>query len=145
MTQGRMVSTNAVPEAQCSPDLLKKLDKEDPEKPEPVKLTIPQRQEVLLAALKKDGGLNCLEEWPPRKALALLLEFHHIFSLEPNEIGCTDATKHVIKLLKDKPFRRGFSILPFHWWMRCVNTSRRRWMAVPSDLPSHHGAMPWCC
>ena len=32
-----------------APDLLKKLDDEDPEKPEPVKLMIPQRQDLLLA------------------------------------------------------------------------------------------------
>ena len=83
-----MVTTNTVPEAQCSPDLLKKLDEEDPETPEPIKLTIPQRQELLLTTLKKDGGLDHLKEWPPelvQKTMALPLEFHHIFSLEPNE------------------------------------------------------------
>ena len=98
---GRVVTTNAVPEAQCLPDLLKKLDDEDPDKPEPVKLMIPQRQDLLLAALKKDGGLDRLKEWPPdlaQKAVAFLLEFHHVFLLEPNEIGCTDATEHIIKL-----------------------------------------------
>ena len=70
-----------------------------------------QRQELLLTALKKDGGLDHLKEWPPelaKKVVALLLEFHHIFSLEPNEIGCTDATKHVIELMKDKPFKERF-------------------------------------
>ena len=40
--------------------------------------------------------------------MALLLEFHHIFSLEPNEIGCMDATEHVIKLMKDEPFKERF-------------------------------------
>ena len=55
--------------------------------------------------------LDHLEEWPPelaQKAVALILEFHHIFFLEPNEIGCTDAIKHVIKLLKHKPFKERF-------------------------------------
>ena len=56
---GRVVAANAVPEAQCSPDLLKKLDDEDPDKPEPVKLSTQQRQD-LLAALQKDGGLDRL-------------------------------------------------------------------------------------
>ena len=82
--------------------------------PKPVKLTIPQRQELLLATLKKDGGLDHLKEWPPdlaQKAVALLLEFHHIFSLEPNEIGCTDTTEHVIELLKDEPFKEKFQCL----------------------------------
>ena len=108
---GWVITTNAVPEAQCLPDLLKKLNDEDPDKPEPVKLTIPQRQDLLLTALKKDSGLDHLKEWPPdlaRKAVALLLEFHHVFSLELNEIGCMDMTEHVIELMKDEPFKERF-------------------------------------
>ena len=35
---GRVVAANAVPDAQCLLDLLKKLDDEDPDRPEPVKL-----------------------------------------------------------------------------------------------------------
>ena len=108
---GRVAAANAVPEAQCSPDLLKKLGDEGEDKPEPTKLSTQQRQELLLAALEKDGGLDRLKDWPPelaRRAKALLLEFHHVFSLEPNEIGCTDATKHVIELMKDEPFKERF-------------------------------------
>ena len=107
------MATNAVPDTQCSLDLLKKLDDEDPDRPEPVKLSTQQRQDLLLTALWKDGGLDHLKEWLPdlaQKAVALLLEFHHIFSLEPNEIGCTDATEHIIKLMKDEPFKERF------WW-----------------------------
>ena len=106
-----MAAANAVPEAQCSPDLLKKLGDEGEDKPEPTKLSTQQRQELLLAALEKDGRLDRLKDWPPglaRRAKALLLEFHHVFSLEPNEIGCTDATKHVIELMKDEPFKERF-------------------------------------
>ena len=33
---------------------------------------------------------------------------HHIFSLEPNEIGCTDAAKHFIELLDMEPFKERF-------------------------------------
>ena len=123
-----MVAANAIPDAQCSPDLLKKLDDEDPDRPEPAKLTVQQRQDLLLATLHKDGGLDRLKEWPPdlaQKAVELLLEFHHVFSLEPNEIGCTDATEHLIKL----------SALPLPWWMRCTSIFRRCWTVVPSDLP----------
>ena len=86
---GQVVAANAVPDAQCSLDLLKKLDDEDPDRPEPVKLLTQQRQDLLLTTLQKDGGLDRLKEWPPdlaQKAVALLLEFHHVFSLEPNEI-----------------------------------------------------------
>ena len=106
-----MAAANAVPEAQCSPKLLKQLDDKGNDKLEPAKLSMQQRQELLLAALKKDGGLDCLKEWPPelaKKAVALLLEFHHVFSLEPNKIGCTDTTKHVIELMKEEPFKERF-------------------------------------
>ena len=108
---GRVVAANAVPDTQCLPDLLKKLDDEDPDRPEPVKLLTQQRQDLLLTTLQKDGGLDHLKEWLPdlaQKAVALLLEFHHVFSLEPNEIGCMDATEHVIKLMKDEPFKERF-------------------------------------
>ena len=43
-----------------------------------------------------------------RKVVALLLEFHHVFSLEPNEIGCMDAMEHIIELMKDEPFKERF-------------------------------------
>ena len=78
-----MATANAVPEAQCSPKLLKQLNDEDEDKPEPAKLSMQQRQDLLLTALQKDGGLDCFKEWPPelaKKAVALLLEFHHVFS-----------------------------------------------------------------
>ena len=74
-------------------------------------MTVKERQEALLAALKKDGGLDRLKDWPPAlaaKAVRLLLEFHYIFSLEPNEIGCTDLTEHTIELLNDEPFKERF-------------------------------------
>ena len=106
-----MATANAVPEAQCSPDLLKKLGDKGEDKPEPTKLSTQQRQELLLTALERDSGLDRLKDWPPelaRQAKALLLEFHHVFSLEPNEIGCTDATKHIIELMKDEPFKKRF-------------------------------------
>ena len=106
-----MAAANAVPEAQCSPKLPKQLDNEGEDKPESAKLSTQQRQELLLTALKKDGGLDHLKDWPPelaKKAVALLLEFHHVFSLELNEIGSTDATKHVIELMKDEPFKERF-------------------------------------
>ena len=44
---GRVVAANAVPDAQCLQDLLKKLDNEDPNRPEPVKLLTQQRQDLL--------------------------------------------------------------------------------------------------
>ena len=63
--------------------------------------------------LEKNGSLGKLSSWDPQtaeKAKWLLIEFHHIFSLEPNENGCTEATKHVIEILPDRgePFKERF-------------------------------------
>ena len=52
-----MAAANAVTEAQCSPDLLKKLGDEGEDKPELTKLSTQQRQELLLTALERDRRL----------------------------------------------------------------------------------------
>ena len=97
----RVAAANAIPEAQCSPELLKQLNDESEDKPEPAKLSMQQRQDLLLTAFQKDGRLDHLKEWPlklAKKAVALLLEFHHIFSLEPNEIGYNFEIEYVCGL-----------------------------------------------
>ena len=38
----------------------------------------------------------------------MLMEYHDIFSLDKNEIGCTDAAKHIIELLDEEPFKEKF-------------------------------------
>ena len=72
----------------------------------------------------------------------LLMEFHHIFCLEKNKMGCTDATEHDIELhpKQDESFKERFRRIAR--WRRCANTSRRCWMEEPYIPPSHHGAMP---
>ena len=55
--------------------------------------------------------MDKLKEWPPELALKferMLMEHHNIFSLEQNEIGCTDTAEHVIELLDTKPFKERF-------------------------------------
>ena len=52
-----------------------------------------------------------MKEWPLELALKfeqMLMEHHNIFSLEPNEIGCTDAAEHVTELLDTEPFKERF-------------------------------------
>ena len=52
-----------------------------------------------------------MKEWPPELALKferMLMGHHNIFSLEPNEIGCTDTAEHVIELLDTEPFKERF-------------------------------------
>ena len=35
----------------------------------------------------------------------LLMEYHDIFSLDDNELGCTSQVKHNIKVTDDEPFK----------------------------------------
>ena len=102
------MASNAVPNAEPSPDLLKKLETDVPTKPH---LSMEERHKLLIAALKKDGGLEQLNTLLPKlasKAIRLLLEYQDIFSLEPHEIGCTDIMEHDIELLDHEPFKERF-------------------------------------
>ena len=85
--------------------------------------------------LRQDGRLEQLKEWPPELALKferMLMEHHHIFSLDKNEIGCMDMAEHIIELMDDAPFKEWF------------------WQIAPplleevgqSDCPSHPGVTP---
>ena len=61
--------------------------------------------------LKQEGGLDELAQWTPgltRKFEQMLMEYHDIFSLDKNEIGCMDAAKHIIELLDEEPFKEKF-------------------------------------
>ena len=61
--------------------------------------------------LKQEGGLDELAEWMLELAWKfeqMLMEYHDIFSLDKNEIGCTDAAEHIIELLDEEPFKEKF-------------------------------------
>ena len=112
----QVVAANVVPEPIVSPELESKLDKELKDN---APLTAEQRQVLLMDTLEKNGSLGKLDSWPAAvatKARHLLMEFHHIFSLEPQEIGCTNATEHVIEILpgKDEPFKERFRRIAPH-------------------------------
>ena len=105
----RVAAANEVPEAMPSLELAKDLDETLPK--EAPKLTIEERQKLLMELLRQDGGLEQLKEWPPELALKfkqMLMEHHHIFSLDKNEIGCTDTAEHIIELMDDEPFKERF-------------------------------------
>ena len=98
-----------MPEAELSANLLKEVNKEG-EKSTP-KLTSQERQKLLMEVLAEKDGLKMLDNWKPenaKKAQQLLMEYHSIFSLEKNEVGCTDTTEHVIELTKSEPFKERF-------------------------------------
>ena len=105
----RMATANEVPEAMPSLELVKDLDEALPK--EAPKLTIEEQQKLLMELLRQDGRLEQLKEWPPELALkfkCMLMEHHHIFSLDKNKIGCTDTAEHIIELMDDKPFKEQF-------------------------------------
>ena len=109
----RVVAANTIPDAAPSPEFLRKLDELEPNQNPPKKLTIEERQKLLLELLRKEGRLDKLKQWPPELALRferMLMEHHNIFSLELNEIGCTDTAEHVIELLDIKPLRNGSDV-----------------------------------
>ena len=97
----RVVTANAIPDVTPSPKFLKKLDEMEPPRDPPKKLTVEERQKLLLEVLQKESWLDKVKEWPPELALKferMLMEHHNIFSLDKNKIGCTDAAEHVIEL-----------------------------------------------
>ena len=65
----RVVTTNAIPDATPSPEFLKKLDEMEPLRDPPKKLTVEDKQKLLLEVLQKEGQLDKTKEWPPELAL----------------------------------------------------------------------------
>ena len=102
------MAANLVPEAEISAKLMKEVCKEDEETP---KLSTQERQKLLMEVLAEKGGLQMLDSWKKENAenaRQLLMEYHSVFSLEKNEMGCTDTTEHVIELTKSEPFKERF-------------------------------------
>ena len=98
----RAVTVTGVPELPMQTGLTK-ASEEDHGHQMP-KLTVKQWQEKLF----KELGLSRLESWPPELVAAtwsLLVKYHDVFSLEPSQLGCTNSTKHVIKVTNDTPFK----------------------------------------
>ena len=136
----RVVASNAVPNAEPSPDLLKKLETDAPTKPH---LSVEERHKLLIAALEKDGGLERLKTWPPKlaaKPTRLLLEYQDIFSLEPHEIGCTDITEHDIELLDHEPFKERFRCIA----LPLVEEVRQHIQEMLDGGAIHPSQSPWC-
>ena len=142
---GRIVAANAVPDAIVSPELEEKLAKEDGEKPMP--MMVEQLQELLMRVLTENGSIGKLDGpgWSPQttlKAKCLLMEFHHVFSLEPNEMGCTDTAEHTIELLtgEDEPFKERFRRIAPHE----VEEVRQHIQEMLDGGAIHPSQSPWC-
>ena len=68
------------------------------------------------------------------------MEHHHIFSLEKNEIGCTDSAEHVIELMDDEPFKERF------WWIAppLLEEVRENLQEMLDGGAIQPSKSPWC-
>ena len=139
---GRIVAANLVPDAVASPELEAKLAQDG--QPEPP-LTTEQCQELLIKVLEENGSLGKLKGWKKEttlKAKWLLMEFHHIFCLEKNKMGCTDATEHIIELLpeQDELFKERFRRIALHE----VEEVRQHIQEMLDGGAIRPSQSPWC-
>ena len=58
----RVLAANVIPEGKPTPELMKKLDEQDPESA-PKKLSIEERQKLLMELLRHEGRLDQLADW----------------------------------------------------------------------------------
>ena len=100
----RVQAANEVPHPHLKPGTLESLETPENQKPS---LSVEERKEKLMATLDLLG----LDHWPEEKvghARELLMEYHDIFSLDDNELGCASQVKHNIKVTDDEPFKEQF-------------------------------------
>ena len=100
----RVQATNEVPQPHLRPGTLESLETPENLKPS---LSVEEHKEKLMATLDLLG----LDQWPKEKvghAHELLMEYHDIFSIDDNELGCTSQVKHNIKVTNDEPFKEQF-------------------------------------
>ena len=87
--------------------------------------------------------LSDLDKWPEEKAKhtrELLMEYHDIFSLGDNELGCASQVKHNIKVTNNEPFKEWFRcILPL--LLEEVRTHVNDMLQAGAFRPS---STPWC-
>ena len=105
----QVVAANAVPPVELVPATLEMLDKA--QGIQWTKMLVERRKEVLSQKL----DLSSLEVWSEPNQVttqALLTEYNDIFSLEPEELGCTDLAKHEIRVVDDEPFKEQFQRIP---------------------------------
>ena len=101
----RMVTANMIPPADLSSSPVKT--------PDAGQMSKEERQHTLFEKLDLSG----LESWDAKvtkQARSLLAEYHNLFSLEKNEMGCKKAAEHIIEL-KDPdatPFKERFRRIP---------------------------------
>ena len=101
------MSASPVPPTELLPELEAALGVEAQPKP----MSVSARWEKLLEKL----NLDRLAHWSPGNAAAareLVLAYHDVFALESNELGCTSAIEHEIRIKNSEPFKEWFRHIP---------------------------------
>ena len=130
-----VVSAILVSPSELSPEMEATLGEES--RPEP--LSVAARQENLLEKLNLDG----LVHWSPENAVAVrevVLAYHDVFALESNELGCTSAIEHEIRIENDEPFKERFQCIPPPL-LEEVRASLRDMLEAGTI---HLSQSPWC-
>ena len=130
-----VMSASPVPPTELSLEMEAALGMEA--KPEPMSVMV--RQEKLLEKLNLDG----LAHWSLRNAAVareLVLAYHNVFALESNELGCTSAIKHEIRIDNSEPFKEQFRCIPPPL-LEEVRVSLRDMLDAGAIHPSQS---PWC-
>ena len=70
----------------------------------------------------------------------LVLAYHDVFALESNELGCTSAIEHEIRIENDEPFKEWFRCIPPPL-LEEVHASLRDMLEAGAIHPSQS---PWC-
>ena len=107
MPVAQMVLAMLVPAANLTPEEETITGTEAPQE----QMLVEECQHKLLDKLNLDG----LSQWSPHNAATareLLLSYHDVFALGPNELGCTSAIKHKICITDDEPFKERFRHIP---------------------------------
>ena len=131
----RVMSASPVLPMELSPEMEAALGVES--QPEPMSVAV--RQEKLLEKLNLDG----LAHWSPGNVAAareLVLAYHDVFVLESNELGCTSAIKHEIRIENSEPFKERFQCTPPPL-LEEVHASLSDMLEAGAIHPSQS---PWC-
>ena len=106
-----MVAANEVPKMVVANGAVGGLQTQRLAKEGHTKLNVKERRKILFKKLKLTG----LESWTEEnkeRALDLLDDYHDIFALEDGEMGCTEATKHKIKVMDPKSSKERLRNIP---------------------------------
>ena len=132
----RVQAANEVPHPHLKLGTLESLETPENQKPS---LSVEEHKEKLMATLDLSG----LDHWPKEKAGCaheLLMEYHDIFSLDDNKLGCASQVKHTIKVTDDEPFKEQFQHIPPPL-LEEVQTHVNDMLQAGAIRPS---SSPWC-